>query len=303
MTPIVELQTFYKKINKISNPEAKNEIGHFNVFKIEDILLPKKHRKVSYTRRSFFKISLITGHSRIHYADKCIEVNGTAIVFTNPTIHYFWDTVSQKQIGFMCIFTEPFFNRFGNIKDYPVFHFMDAAVIPLTKKQRPQFTELFSAMYTELQGSYIYKYDLIRNLLMQVIHAAQKTRPSSTSLSIGSNASERITSLFTELLERQFPIELNYQVIKLNSPSAFANQLSIHVNHLNKALKEITGQTTSKWIGDRILQEARVLLKSTNWTIAEIAYSLCFEEPNHFSSFFKGRAKITAKKYREITFD
>lgn len=158
-------------------------------------------------------------------------------------------------------------------------------------------------MFNELQGNYVYKYDLLRNLLMEVVHEAQKMQPVSGVLSIGSNASERITALFVELLERQFPIELNYQVMKLNSPAAFAGQLNVHVNHLNKALKEITGQTTSQLINDRILQEAKVLLKNTNWTIAEIAFSLGFEEPNHFSSFFKSRAKITATKYRQLNND
>ena len=258
---------------------------------------------MTYSRRSFFKVSLITGHSKLHYADKCIEVKGTALLFTNPTIPYFWDRISEKQIGYVCLFTEPFFNRFGNIKDYPVFQSIETAVIPLSKKEAPKYRDLFLHMFNELQGNYVYKYDLLRNLLMEIVHEAQKLQPSTSTLPSGSNASERITALFVELLERQFPIELNQQVMILNSPSAFARQLNVHVNHLNKALKELTGQTTSQLINDRILQEARVLLKNTNWNIAEIAFSLGFEEPNHFSTFFKNRSKITAKKYRQLNVD
>ncbi len=301
MPAIVELQTFYKTINKTSGSD-KNEIGHFNIFKIEDMRLPK-HRKATYSRRSFFKVTLITGHSKIHYADKIIEVNGSALVFTNPTIPYFWDTISEKQTGYMCIFTEPFFNRFGIIKEYPVFQSADTAVIPLTEEQLPKYSALFLKMFNELDGNYIYKYDLLRNLLMEVVHEAQKMQPVLDTLFIRSNASERITALFAELLERQFPIELSHQMMKLNSPAAFAAQLNIHINHLNKALKEITGQTTLQLINDRILQEAKVLLKNTNWTIAEIAFSFGFEEPNHFSGFFKNRAKITATKYRQLNND
>jgi len=301
MPAIVALDAFYKNINTAAGP-ANNGIGHFNVFKIEDLQLPKS-RKPSYSRRSFYKVSLITGHNKLHFAHKCIEINGTALIFTNPSIPYFWDRVSESQVGYMCIFTEPFFNRFGNIKDYPVFQFIDAAVIPLSKKEAPKFTALFQKMFTELQGAYLYKYDLLRNLLLEVVHEAQKMQPSSGRLAAGSNASERITAMFAELLERQFPIEMNYQVMKLNSPSAFAGQLNVHVNHLNKALKEITGQTTSQLISSRILQEAKVLLNNTNWTIAEIAFSLGFEEPNHFSSFFRTKAKTTAKKYRESNID
>jgi len=158
-------------------------------------------------------------------------------------------------------------------------------------------------MFNELHSDYYYKYDLLRNLLMEVIHTAQKRQPAYTRIFTGSNAAERITGLFMEMLERQFPIELTYQTVKQNSPADFATQLNVHVNHLNKALKEITGKTTSQLINDRIYQEARILLKSTNWTINEIAWSLGFEEPNHFSSFFKNKADHTPNKFRQLDID
>jgi AraC family transcriptional activator of pobA len=302
MATFVGLQTFYKNIPNQTLDPVKNEIGHFNIFKIEDVLLPKS-KPANYSRRSFYKVSLITGHNKLHYADKCIEITESALVFTNPTIPYKWERISEKQTGYFCIFTEPFFNRFGNIKDYPVFQFIDAAIIPLAADEVPEYNELFLKMFNELQGDYIYKYDLLRNLLMEIVHAAQKRQPVHDSMLAGSNASERITALFAELLEWQFPIELNYQVLKLNSPSAFARQLNLHVNHLNKALKEITGKTTSQLINERILQEARILLRSTNWTVNEIAWSLGFEEPNHFSGFFKSKAKISPNKFRKSIID
>jgi AraC-like DNA-binding protein len=301
MPEFVELKTFYKNLKNASEP-VPNEIGNFNIFKVEDLLLPK-HKSVIYSRRNFYKVSLVTGHSKIHYADQCIEILDSVLVFTNPMIPYFWERISEKHSGYVCIFTEDFFNRFGNIKDYPVFQFADAAVVPLAPDDIAQYNDLFLRMYNELHGDYVYKYDLLRNLLMEVIHGAQKMQPATGQPTNGSNASERITSLFAELLERQFPIELNNQVIKINSPSAFAAQLNIHVNHLNKALKETTGQTTSQLINDRLLQEAKILLKSTNWTINEIAWSLGFEEPNHFSSFFKSRAKLTPKAFRQLEVD
>jgi len=230
-------------------------------------------------------------------------VSESALVFTNPMVPYLWERIDEKQVGYVCVFTEAFFNRFGSIRDYPVFQYADTAVIPLTADETPKYTALFFRMFNELQGDYIYKYDLLRNLLMEVVHEAQKMQPASGTAPTGSNAAERLATLFNELLERQFPIELSNQMIILNSPSAFAGQLNIHVNHLNKALKEITGRTTSQLISDRILQEARVLLKSTNWSIAEIAWSLGFEEPNHFSSFFKSRVKITPKNFRRSEID
>ena len=300
MPGIIELKTFYKNVQ--ATAPDKNELGHFNIFRIEDMLLPK-YKKATYSRRSFFKVSLITGHNKIHYADQSVEIFESALVFTNPMIPYSWEIISEKQVGYVAIFTEAFFSRFGNIREYPVFQLSDTAIVPVTHPEAPKYTALFSRMFEELQSDYIYKYDLIRNLLMEVIHEAQKMQPASGSVSNSSNASERITSIFLELLERQFPIELSNQVIVLNSASAFADQLNVHVNHLNKALKEVTGKTTTNLINERLLQEAKILLKSTNWTITAIAWSLGFQESNHFSSFFKSRTQITPNKFRQAQFD
>lgn len=301
MSSFIKLHNFYKTINQDAEP-GENEVGHFNIFKVEDILLPK-HKQVTYSRRDFFKMSLVTGHSKIHYADQTVEVQQSALVFTNPMIPYFWERISEVHTGYVCIFTEAFFNRFGNIKDYPVFQSTDAAIIPLSTADAAKYDALFSKMLEELQGDYTYKYDLLRNLLMTIVHSAQKMQPATGNIYGASNSAERLTGLFAELLERQFPIEMSNQTIKLSSPSAFAAQLNIHVNHLNKALKEITGQTTSQLINNRLIQEAKILLKSTKWTISEIAWSLGFEEPNHFSSFFKSRVKITPNKFRQSKID
>jgi AraC-like DNA-binding protein len=121
-----------------------------------------------------------------------------------------------------------------------------------------------------------------------------------TTLYSHQNASARISSLFMELLERQFPIESSSQRLYLRSAIDFARQLAVHVNHLNRALKETTGKTTSQLIGERIAQEARVLLKHTDWNISEIGYSLGFEEPPHFINFFKKKAKVSPKSYRTV---
>jgi AraC-like DNA-binding protein len=88
------------------------------------------------------------------------------------------------------------------------------------------------------------------------------------------------------------------QQVKFRSPTEFASQLAVHVNHLNRALKEVTGKTTSQLIAERIVQEARALLKHTDWNISEIAWCLGFEELPHFINFFKKNAQITPKSFR-----
>lgn len=109
----------------------------------------------------------------------------------------------------------------------------------------------------------------------------------------------RICHLFFELLERQFPIDSPHFQLKLKTANDYAYGLSVHVNHLNRAVKEATGKTTSEHISSRITQEAKALLQHTSWNISEIAYSLGFEYSAYFTNFFKKNTGFSPKKFRE----
>ena len=101
-----------------------------------------------------------------------------------------------------------------------------------------------------------------------------------------------------ELLERQFPIDETHQIIKFRSASEFADQLNVHVNHLNRAVKGITRLTTTQHISNRILQESQSLLRKTDWNVSEIAYALGFNEATHFNNFFKKHLNTSPTQYR-----
>jgi AraC-like DNA-binding protein len=75
--------------------------------------------------------------------------------------------------------------------------------------------------------------------------------------------------------------------LQLKSPQDYAAFLSLHVNHLNHSVKEVTGKSTSTHISERIITEAKALLKHTDWSISEIAYALGFEYPTYFNNYFK----------------
>jgi len=152
-------------------------------------------------------------------------------------------------------------------------------------------------MKDEIASDYEFKYDLLRNYVLELIHYGQKLQPANI-LSATHDASERIASLFIELLERQFPIESPNQCLGLRSAKEYAGRLAVHVNHLNKVLKEKTGQTTTQIINNRIEKESKILLKQTNWLISEISFCLRFEEVAHFSNFFKKRAGMPPSGFR-----
>ncbi|PIF33227.1 AraC family transcriptional regulator [Flavobacterium sp. 9] len=299
MDKLETIEDFYRKKLLFMPDNLKKEIGHFNVFVLDDFV-GCSAKPIPYSRRDYFKISLIVGKNKVHYADKVVEIEKQALFFANPQIPYNWEQLDEQQSGFFCVFTEAFFHQFGNLKEYPVFKPNGSPVFAIDDEQVERIKGIFKQMMTEINSDYTYKYDVLRNLVFDLIHSAMKMQPANISVTQHSNASSRISSLFLELLERQFPIENSRQRFGLRSAADFADQLTIHVNHLNRALKETTQKTTSEIIAERILQEAKILLKHTDWNISEIAYSLGFEEPTHFNNFFKKNIQITPRQFRTV---
>ena len=303
---ITTLQDFYRQLGKDEQgyllPDGiSREIGHFNVFKIDELWTKIRQKPVmAYNRRAYYKISLIRGRNRAEYADRVIPIEKNALLFGTPRVPYHYVPLDDDQSGYFCIFTDEFLvpGKSGVVLDeLPIFKAGGYPIFQLSEEEIAELDLLFRKMYSELSSDYAYKYDLLRNYVLELIHYGQKLQPA-TSLYPAHNATTRVSSLFIELLERQFPIESPDQKLVLRTPKDYADRLAVHVNHLNKVLKESTGKTTTALISARIAREAKVLLRQTDWNISEIAYSLGFEEVAHFSNFFKKQSALSPLQFR-----
>lgn len=298
MSTTETLADFYRhKFNEIPEILPK-DLGQFNVFSMEDHGTAGKP-PIRYARRDYYKISLIRGHFVYHYADKSLEASGTTLLFFNPRIPYTFEQLGTERSGFFCIFKEEFFSEHlrNSLSGLPMYAPGGHPAYKLDETQDKNVSQVFEKMLEEVTSDYQFKYDLIRNYIMEIIHSALKIQPEEK-LYQNIDANARITAVFTELLERQFPIESPSQQFALRSAKDFAAQLNVHVNHLNRAVKLSTGKTTTGHITERVTGEAKALLKHTNWNIAEISYCLGFEEPAHFNHFFKKQTHMTPSAFR-----
>ena len=299
MGKVETIEEFYKRKFDWMPDNIRNEIGHFNVFKLEPFV-GSNARPVPYKRRDYYKITLVIGNSEVHYADQVVEVKKQALSFSNPHIPYKWEHLDNIRSGVFCIFNQHFFHQYGNLDQYTVFQPGGTHIFELTDAQVDQVNGMFKRMFEEINSDYIHKYDVLRTIVFELIHFAMKMQPSAKFDKQPINASQRISTLFLELLERQFPIDENHQSITLRSASDFAKQLNVHVNHLNRAIKDTTEKTTSQVIAERLLQESKILLKHSTWSVSDIAYALGFTEVTHFNNFFKKHTQVSPLKFRNI---
>lgn len=308
METVETIEQFYRRKFDWMPENLKKEIGHFNVFPLEPVE-PGQEKPLPYKRRDFHKIMLVLGHTDVHYADRVVPINGQALVISAPQIPYKCEHLDRIEGGFYCIFNQNFFNpgrsadaggpQFGNLSQYSVFQPTGEHVFGLSDEQVAYVSGIYRKMVEELASEYVHKYDVLRNLVFELLHFAMKQQPAARLNQHPVNAAQRIATLFLELLERQFPIDENHDSVGARSASDFAAQLNVHVNHLNRAVRETTQKTTTQLIAERVLQEAKIMLRSSTWNVAEIAYALGFTEVTHFNNFFKKHSQLSPMQFRK----
>jgi AraC-like DNA-binding protein len=284
-------------------PEAKS-VGlpanisvptHLNVFYLEG-----RYAQGAYRRRNFYVVALILNKSSVHLNDIWYNIDQPSLIFSTPATSYEWLAHMNERKAWICVFTEGILYEHQH-KESLVYtsltQFHANPVFPLSNDQCQEAIMIFERMKAEVNGDYALKPELLSNYLSILFHIANKH--SSARLDRQAHtAPSRLTDSFLDSLNRQFPIETPMQNVKLKSAADFACHLSVHVNHLNRAIMETTGKTTTELIAERLLVEAISMLRHSQLTIAQIAYGLGFKEVAYFHRFFRKRQGLSPGQFR-----
>jgi AraC family transcriptional regulator of adaptative response / methylphosphotriester-DNA alkyltransferase methyltransferase len=108
-----------------------------------------------------------------------------------------------------------------------------------------------------------------------------------------------ITSEFLRLLDEHIRDILDGNAQHMYRIKDFAALLHIHPTHFSNTIKFSTGRSPCDFVEDRVMEEARRMLRDTNMPIADICYRLTFNEPTNFTKFFKAFEGITPRQYRK----
>lgn len=78
-----------------------------------------------------------------------------------------------------------------------------------------------------------------------------------------------------------------------------ASEVGLSPNYLSDLLRKETGHSTRQHIHARVLDKAKDLLLGSEQTIAEIAYALGFQYPQHFTKLFKSKIGMAPSEFRD----
>jgi AraC family transcriptional activator of pobA len=100
------------------------------------------------------------------------------------------------------------------------------------------------------------------------------------------------------LIAQQFKSLVEKNFMTIHSVADYAGMMNMTAKHLGDSVKESLGKTPGELIQEMIVLEAKVLLRQTQKTIAEIAFDLSFEEQSYFSRFFRKHTEMTPQEFR-----
>ena len=83
------------------------------------------------------------------------------------------------------------------------------------------------------------------------------------------------------------------------SVAYFAKLLHVTPNHLSDVVRKCKGVSALQIIHDYMNEEAKLLLQSSNKSVAEISYHLGFAYPSYFSRLFKKKTQLSPSEFRQ----
>jgi len=87
---------------------------------------------------------------------------------------------------------------------------------------------------------------------------------------------------------------------KIITPNEIASELAMSTHYLSDLLRNLTGMNTQQQIHAHIIEKAKNILKTSDLSVNEIAYSLGFEYPQYFSRLFKSKTGQTPLEFRNM---
>jgi AraC-like DNA-binding protein len=80
----------------------------------------------------------------------------------------------------------------------------------------------------------------------------------------------------------------------------YTSAFNISESQLNELCNRHFNSSLKKILQNRLMQEARKLLLSSELSVSEIAYKLNFEDNSYFNKVFKNKTGLTPKRFRDI---
>lgn len=288
---------FYKEINDFlegieSRHRTKDPL--FFCLRMEDTY-PHTRNVMPPFKKDFYFISFIrnAGNTAIQFDQNNESQLDSFLVCQSPGHIYSWHRDNQVK-GYLIYFKKELFSFFRPDfeKEFPFFNVLHTNFFRINrstfKKYEPTFDRIFEAYQSNHDNSH--RISAIR--FLELLYELKEFTIASQQWSQGFSSPQ-------EILYQKYVQLINNYYIEKRTVEEYADLMNITAKHLSQTVKQASGKNALAFINERIIAEAKTLIRFTPLDIAEIAYQLNFTDPANFGKFFKKHTGITPLEFRK----
>jgi AraC family transcriptional activator of pobA len=281
---------------------AKNTIPIYDIYKnmaggrlIDFALLEESYTPydaASPHRHNYFEILFFREGGGLHEIDfSSFPIGAMSLHFVSPEqVHLLRREPSVT--GYVLSFTRDLFftgSEPGFIDSMPFFDNPSYRPVVSLPGAENDVAALFEKIRREFDSGNNDKNELLKLYLSTLLVTARRLYvPEST----GNNSPRsELTRRFKKLVDQHF--------MQHKGVSEYAAMLNITAGHLNDTVQKDTGKTASEVIHERVILEAKRFLYHSPKSVKEIAFEMNYDDPSHFSRFFKSYADLTPEQFRK----
>jgi AraC-like DNA-binding protein len=204
--------------------------------------------------------------------------------FEGYALYFHADLIRNHQLG-------------KNIAQYGFFSYSISEALFLSEKERKIINTLFESITQELDNQTdSFSQDVLVSQIELLLNHSNRfyNRQFLTRKSVHHDLITRMSNY----LDHRFASK-NPGVSSLPTVQEISDYLNVSPRFLTDMLKTLTGQSTQQHIHDRLIEQAKLTLSTTDLNVAEIAYQLGFEHPQSFNKLFKQVTQKTPSAFRK----
>lgn len=273
--------------------QHRSSIPDFDIWHAES-LEPSATRCMAPYRQGFFQIGLLSeyGSTQFNLNTNTLNLGGYPLLFVIPGQIFSW--VRDKDLaGFFIMFKKEFLGKsFPNLlDDFPFLKLTENKDLVLTEEEHKTLLYDMKRIYSVSQNPHPYQERMLEGMLGSLLYFCKAIFDRNKTTEYHLSRSQVISNRFEVLVDKMY--------VDTKNVGDYADKLNITPNYLTTTVKKFTGKSAKDIINERLLLESKNLLKYSGLDIAEIAYRLNFQEPTHFTRFFRKLSGITPNQFRK----